>query len=101
LESLCERVKFKRESLQMNMNQLAKEIGFTPASITQLEKGVNNNPSLKLLKNLADYFKVSIDWLVYGKEDIVNREEYEKLDEFERKFIREYVEYCISRKGKE
>jgi transcriptional regulator with XRE-family HTH domain len=83
------------------MNQLAKEIGFTPASITQLEKGVNNNPSLKLLKNLADYFKVSIDWLVYGKEDIVNREEYEKLDEFERKFIREYVEYCISRKGKE
>jgi len=98
LNTLGDRVQYKRQTLGLNISQLAQKCETTPVTISAIEKGNNNNPTLKLLKNIADFFDVSLDWLVYGREEIITREQYDQLTEFERKFIKEYIEFCIDRK---
>lgn len=53
---------------------------------------------MKLLSKLSEVFNVSIDWLVNGEQEILNKQEYYKLDEFERRFILEYIDFCLKRK---
>ena len=50
----------KGESLQ----QVADAVGASKAHIWQLEKGKTDNPSMTLLKNLANYFRLSVAELV-------------------------------------
>ncbi|MBC7750600.1 MAG: helix-turn-helix transcriptional regulator [Candidatus Saccharibacteria bacterium] len=50
----------KGESLQ----QVADSIGITKTHIWELEKGKSSNPSAELLKKIADFYKVTIDYLV-------------------------------------
>lgn len=47
-------------------NTVAKELGISSASITWWKKG-ERNPSQKTLKSIADYFGVSVNYLL-GKE---------------------------------
>lgn len=49
------------------MEQLGEQVGSTKATIGNFENG-NKKPSLDLLIKLADYFEVSIDYLV-GRTD--------------------------------
>lgn len=49
------------------MEQLGKEIGSTKGTISNLENG-NKKPSLDMLIKLANYFNISIDYLV-GRTD--------------------------------
>lgn len=48
------------ESLQ----QVADAVGASKAHIWELETGKSRNPSMELLHNLADHFKVSVAYLV-------------------------------------
>ena len=50
------------------MEQLGKEIESTRGTIGNFENG-NKKPSLNMLIKLADYFNVSIDYLVGRTDD--------------------------------
>lgn len=61
--SFSERLKELRTSKGLTMEQLGKEIQSTRGTIGNFENG-NKKPSLDMLIKLADYFNVSIDYLV-------------------------------------
>lgn len=69
---LCfsERLKELRTSSGLTMEQLGKNIGSTRGTIGNLENG-NKKPSLDMLIKLADYFDVSVDYLI-GRTDNPN-----------------------------
>lgn len=46
---------------------VTKELGISISSFTDWKKG-KGKPSIETLIKLADYFDVSLDWLVLGKE---------------------------------
>jgi Predicted transcriptional regulators len=65
--NFSERLKELRSSKGLTMEQLGKEIGSTKGTISNLENG-NKKPSLDMLIKLANYFNISIDYLV-GRTD--------------------------------
>lgn len=64
------RLKQLRKSKGITLEQLGEYVGATKATIGNFENG-NKKPSLDLLIKLADYFDVSIDYLV-GRTDNPN-----------------------------
>lgn len=62
-----ERLKYLRQSHNMNQIQLAQKFGVQKQSISNWE---NNNimPSIEMLEKIADHFHVSTDYLL-GRED--------------------------------
>lgn len=66
--SFSERLKELRTSKGLTMEQLGKKIESTRGTISNFENG-NKKPSLDMLIKLADYFDVSIDYLVGRTDD--------------------------------
>lgn len=62
-EIFCERLKALRLSQSLTLEQLAKELGLVKQTIGNWEKGVRI-PSLDTSIALAEYFNVSLDYLV-------------------------------------
>lgn len=54
-----------------------KEIGVSTSKLTAWKNG--STPSVAVLILISEFFNVSIDYLVYGKERIVNEPEREKI----------------------
>ena len=67
ISTFCERLKNEREKLHISQGKLSETLGFSRNYINQLENG-NCSPSLNALIYLANYFKVSIDYLLTGHE---------------------------------
>lgn len=63
--TLGKRIKERREELKMTQSKLAETIGIRQPTLSDLEKGVNNNTT-KLLE-LSNALGVSPEWLMYGK----------------------------------
>lgn len=72
LERLANRVKALRENLEITQMQLAKDVGVSRSMIGEIERAVKSG-SPKTISKLADYFNVSVDYLL-GKTDIDNKE---------------------------
>lgn len=71
-----ERIKQLRQEKGMSRSDLAKAINCSTRSISGIETG-EYNPTYIQLKEISDYFNVSIDWLVKGieKESISTKEQ--------------------------
>ena len=65
--NLSKRLKLLRESKSLTQKQLAKILGVTEVSIQRFEYGTSR-PNLDKIAFLADYFDVSLDYLV-GRSD--------------------------------
>ena len=52
----------------ISASKLAKELGFSPATMSDLKRGLTT-PKLDKLQLIANYFNVSVDWLM-GNTDI-------------------------------
>ena len=61
-EILGTRLKLLRKRLKVNQTEFSKMIGISSATLSAYETGVKN-PSLAVLKNIAETCNVSIDWL--------------------------------------
>lgn len=66
--SFSSRLKELRTEHYLTMEQLAKEISTTRATISNFENG-QRKPSLDMVIKLADYFQISIDYLVGRTDD--------------------------------
>lgn len=63
----CERLRDLRTEKQLTQKQLAQSLGFSANIICEWEKA-RCEPNSETLKNLADFFDVSIDYLL-GRSD--------------------------------
>lgn len=65
--SIVERLKQLRKQNQLTQSQLAQEIGVTQSIISVVESE-KSSVSLDFLRKAANYYNVSVEWLLYGKE---------------------------------
>lgn len=73
-------IKQLREQKGVTQTELAKQMGVVRSTICQYEKGVHE-PDLETLIKLADYFGVSVDYLL-GRQpaDVIERPPYDITD---------------------
>jgi len=58
-----ERIRALRESMNFSQVKFAETFGIGQSSVVRYEKG-EASPSLELLVNIADYFDVSLDYIL-------------------------------------
>lgn len=64
--TMYERIETMRKSVGISQGKLEKELGFSNGSIS---KWKNSTPTPDRLQKLADYFGVSVDYLIKGEEN--------------------------------
>lgn len=65
-ESYHAKIKKARINLGYTQNEVAKETGIKQDTISKIENGVRE-PSLENIGILADFYEVSVDWLLGTK----------------------------------
>ena len=60
---IAERLKLLRKEKKLTQTELGEKVGIKQSSYSDWETG-KNEPSLEKLIVLADFFEVSLDWLV-------------------------------------
>jgi transcriptional regulator with XRE-family HTH domain len=66
---LGERLRRRREELGLSQRELARRLGIRHATISDLERRVQKDVSLGLLRKLAKTLGVTADWLIGMYED--------------------------------
>ena len=64
--TIYERIESLRKSKGLPQGKLEKQLGFSNGSIS---KWKNSTPKVERLQKLADFFGVSVEYLMTGKED--------------------------------
>jgi transcriptional regulator with XRE-family HTH domain len=64
---LADNIKKFRKRLNLSQEELARKAGITYSTLIKLESGVNKNPTVKTLQQLAGALGVSIDQLLEEK----------------------------------
>lgn len=67
MSDLLKRVYQLMDKQDIKPTQLAKQLGMSTSTFTDW-KNSKGSPSLKAVMQFAEYFDVSLDYLVYGKE---------------------------------
>ncbi len=57
------RLRELREAKHINQQKLAVELSITQAAVSKYELGLSE-PDITMLKNIANYFNVSVDYLI-------------------------------------
>lgn len=60
---LAENIKKLRKQHNLSQEELAKKAGVTYSTLIKLESGVNKNPTIKTIQQLADALQVTLDEL--------------------------------------
>ena len=60
-------IREERKKAKITQQELANNVGVTPAYISMLEKGVRHNPSLDLLQKIAKVLGTSVDTILQEK----------------------------------
>lgn len=88
MQELLQRLNSLMEQNGLNAKQLTSELGISNSSFTDWKKG-KGTPSASTLVKLAEYFDVSLDWLLLGKHkdvslDFSSNRDAELLNKFHR-----------------
>lgn len=92
--SLGARLKKLRIKHKRSLQDVADAVGASKAHIWEIERGGSKNPTMELLDKLADYFDVSVAYLVGEEPDegeaqlVALYRDLTKLDERDRETIR-------------
>lgn len=73
--TIYERIESLRKSKGLSQGKLEKQLGFSNGSIS---KWKNSTPKVERLQKLADFFGVSVEYLMTGKEE--NKKENSVID---------------------
>lgn len=85
MNKMGERIKKRRETLEISAADLATNIGVTPSSISQIERA-KSFPSILTLKKIADALFTTVGELIGESASLI---EYPLLKTGERKFVKE------------
>lgn len=66
MDTFGERLKHLRKTADMTQSELAEHLGVVPSAVGKYERYPQAYPSVEVLIKMADYFKVSIDYLLRG-----------------------------------
>lgn len=61
---LAQNIKKFRQQLKLSQEELARKAGITYSTLIKLESGVNKNPTVKTLQQIANALDVSLDHLM-------------------------------------
>lgn len=65
MNTVGERLKAKRKSLNLSQEQVSEQIGIKKSSLSRIENG-ETDPSMSTLIGLSQFFNVSADWILFG-----------------------------------
>ena len=68
MDGFGERLKKLRRDANMTQKDLADYLGVVPSAVGKYERVLDSYPSVEILLKLSDYFHVSVDYLLRGKE---------------------------------
>jgi transcriptional regulator with XRE-family HTH domain len=85
MKRLGERIKYRREKLQMQLNELAKKVGVTPSALSQIENG-KSFPTIITLKSVAENLHTTVGELIGENETLIQNP---ILRQDEIKFVKE------------
>ena len=66
-DRICDRLRTLRMEHEISQEKLAEELDIARTTVSHLENG-NREPSLYMLMAYAEYFGVSTDWILFGRE---------------------------------
>src|SRR5256885_10044850 len=98
--SLGSKLSTLRTKRRKSLQEVADAIGVSKTHVWDLEKGNSANPSMDLLKKLAEYYKVTVEYLALP-EAVTNESsaeakaffrKFQRLSEEERNIIRQTME---------
>jgi len=105
--SLGVRLKQLRIKKNRSLQEVADAVQASKAHIWEIERGGSKNPSMELLDKLADYFQVSVAYLVGEEPDeekaglVALYRDLTKLDEGDRETIRLVMQGLKEKRRKE
>lgn len=79
MNRIGERIKKKREQLNLQLNELAVKIGISPSALSQIEKA-KSFPSIFTLKTIADKLHTTVGELIGENESLANNPVVYKSD---------------------
>lgn len=77
--TLAERLRELRAKKKVSLQTVADAIGVSKPHVWELEKGKTKNPSLELLKQIAVFYNVTLDYLAGAEEQDIVNERYSAL----------------------
>jgi transcriptional regulator with XRE-family HTH domain len=78
-KNLAKRLKQMRKTLGLSQLEMAQKMGLqSQTQVSRFENG-NNLPSLECLYNFSSYYKIDLNWLVFGQESN-NTEKHSSAD---------------------
>ena len=102
MATFANRLKELRKEKKLTQEKLANKFFLTKSAISKYENGVNT-PENKLLQDMADYFKVSTDYLLgrtnkkdkieYRKDEDILLSLYKDLSEYNKAQLISYAEF--------
>jgi len=103
--SLAKRLRELRAEKKASLQSVADKIGVSKPHIWELEKGKTKNPSLELLKKLASFYGVTLDYLAgVGEQEptdgrysaLLRKLDPENLSESDLKVIEQAVDFAVN-----
>lgn len=70
MDGFGERLKRLRKDNDLTQSQLAKQIGVVPSAVGKYERFPESYPSVEALIKIADFFNVSLDYLLRGRNTV-------------------------------
>lgn len=74
MDGFGERLRRLRKERDITQGQLAEQIGVVPSAVGKYERLPDSYPSVEALVKIADYFDVSTDYLLRGKQPTLSAE---------------------------
>lgn len=66
--AIGEEIRQLRNKLRLTQDEFAEKVGIHGRQLARYEAGTNK-PSIEILKRIADFCEISLDRLVYGKDE--------------------------------
>lgn len=92
-----------REERGLSLEEVATAVGITKSTLSKYEKG-KNEPGMMIAKRLADFFNVSLDWIIgcSDEKDPLNDDDlsriFSSLPENEKKDVLTYIMFLKSKR---
>lgn len=72
----------RRKAQRMTLSELAKRSNVSKSYLSNIERNVNQNPSIAVLERIANVLNVDVNFLIGDKEEVENQKKCSEWTEF-------------------